>query len=66
MRGNGCFSHTLNALLLNLSSMYCLRMGRFSTVGGQGKCGWVLGGKFLRGHEHGVSSEDTTPVLVQG
>ena len=46
--------------------MYFFRMGRFSSVGGQGKCAGVAGGSVLRGHLQGVSSGPAMPVLIQG
>ena len=48
----GCFSQQLNALLAYLSSMYCFRVGKFSTVGAQGITDGTGGGKSRRGQAH--------------
>ena len=66
IRGSGCFSQRLNAELENLSSMYCFKTGRFSSVGGHGKTIGVDGGIVRLGHGHGESSGPGTPVFEQG
>ena len=66
MRAIGCVSQQLNAELLYLSNMYCFRMGKFSSVGAQGKFVGVVGGNVRRGHWHGASSGPATPVFEQG
>ena len=66
MRGKGCFSQQLNAELENRSRIYCLSIGRFSSVGGQGKTTGFVGGNVRLGHWHGISSGPGTPVLEQG
>ena len=63
MRGRICLSQQLKALALYLSSMYCLRYGRFSSVGSQGREGGVVGGRALVGQLQGVSPSLTTPEL---
>ena len=63
MRGKGCLSQMLKALAAYLSSRYCLIIGRFSGVGGQGSTGGVLGGADLIGQEQGLSSGPRTPEL---
>ena len=66
IRGSGCVSQQLKDELLYLSRMYFFRMGRFSSVGGHGKCAGVVGGNVRRGHWHSVSSGPAMPVLMQG
>ena len=66
IRGSGCVSQQLKDELRYLSRMYFFRMGRFSSVGGQGKCAGVAGGSVLRGHLQGLSSGPAMPVLIQG
>ena len=63
MRGSGWRSQQLNALLLYLSKMYFLSVGRFSWVGAHGSIGWLVGGSPRVGHWHGVSPGLGTPVL---
>ena len=46
--------------------MYCLMMGRFSSVGAHGRTGRSDGGRARRGQEHGWSVGVGTPVLVHG
>ena len=57
----GCFSQQLKALLAYLLRIYCLRMGRFSGVGGQGSTGGLVGGDSRLGHEQPSSSCVGTP-----
>ena len=64
MRGNGWCSHVLKALAAYLSMMCWRRMGRFSTVGLQGRVGGSAGGSRRSGQEHGESSVFSTPLLV--
>ena len=45
--------------------MNCLRIGKFSLVGSQGKVGVSVGGKILLGHLHGWSACVGTPLLEQ-
>ena len=61
MRGRTCCSQQLKALALNLSRMYCLSCGRFSSVGAHGREGGDDGGRDLVGHLHGGSPGLTTP-----
>ena len=44
--------------------MYCLRMGKFYSVGAQGSFGGSEGGCVLVGHEHGAAFGVSTPELV--
>ena len=66
IKGRGCVSQQLKAELPYLSRMYFFKIGRFSSVGGHGKCAGVVGGNVLRGHLHGASSSAAMPVLIQG
>ena len=65
IRGNGCCSQQLKAELENLSRMYFFKIGKFSSVGGQGKTTGDVGGSVRLGHVHGGSSGPGTPVLEQ-
>ena len=58
----GCFSQQLKALLAYLSRMNCLSLGKFSTVGAQGRLSGAVGGSSLLGQAH-VSPEVGTPEL---
>ena len=64
MRGNACLSQVLKADALYRSTMYCLRMGRFASVGAQGRRGVSSDGKLLFGQSHVSSSVSTTPVFL--
>ena len=64
MSGRGWCSQQLKAELLNLSSIYCFRIGRFSSVGSQGSMGLSDGGRDRLGHEQGISFGPTTPEFV--
>ena len=60
----GCFSQQLKAELANLSSMYCLSLGKFSIVGAQGSRGGVVGGSSRLGHGQASGSPGVgTPEL---
>ena len=64
MRGKGWRSHVLKALAAYLSIMCWRRIGRFSTVGLQGRVGGSAGGSWRSGQAHGRSSLFSTPLLV--
>ena len=49
----------------NVSMMNCFRIGKFSSVGSQGKVGVSVGGRVLRGHLHSWSACVGTPLLAQ-
>ena len=59
-------SHTLKADEENQSRINCLMIGKFSSVGSQGRAGVAVGGNVLLGHWQGWSPWVGTPVLVQG
>ena len=55
----------LNEEEVYLSSKYCFRIGRFSSIGLHGSLGGSVGGRVLLGQEHGFSPGVTTPEFVQ-
>ena len=64
INGKGCLSQTLKAEAAYRLMIYCLRMGRLSTVGLQGSVGMSDGGSVRGGHEQTLSPGMMMPVLV--
>ena len=64
MSGRGWCSQVLKALAAYLSTMYWRNMGRFCSVGAQGRTGGEDGGSCLGGQEQCGSAGSDTPSLA--
>ena len=64
MRGKACLWQMLKAEEAYLLRMYSFKIGRFSTVGAQGRAGSPVGGKLRAGQEQGGVPSFIMPEFV--